>query len=53
MEVNERTYTFANFFGSYILNTRTVPGYHEINDGREHFTVKELFEIIDDYIEEA
>ena len=46
-------YKFSNFFGRYILNTRILPGYQEENSERFHFSEKEMFELIDDYIEDA
>jgi len=40
-----------NIFGSYIYNTKSVPGKQGMEEKKEK--ISKLFEIIDDYIEQA
>ena len=40
-------------FGSYIMNMRRVPGAEFHNEKEEKRKEKELFETIDDYVEQA
>ena len=40
-----------NIFGSYIYNTKVVPGRRRMEERKEK--IKQLFEIVDDYIEQA
>ena len=46
-------YETANIFGSYIMNMRRVPGAEFHNEKEEKRKEKELFETIDDYVEQA
>lgn len=41
------------FFGSYIRNTHTIYGYDEREEAERKRKEKEMFEIIEDYIEQA
>lgn len=41
-----------DFFGSYVKNTRVIPSVAE-EFNKEKVNQKEIFEIIDDYIEQA
>lgn len=47
----QRQYTIGNFFGAYVRNTIIVPGMKETEDEKKR--EKELFEIVEDYIEQA
>lgn len=40
-----------NIFGSYIYNTKVVPGRKKMEEKKEK--IKQLLEIVDDYIEQA
>ncbi len=40
-----------DFFGSYVKNTKTIPSAKESYEKREK--QREIFEVIDDYIEQA
>lgn len=40
-----------NIFGSYIYNTRIVPRKQKMEEKKEK--TRQLFEIVDDYIEQA
>ena len=40
-----------NIFGSYIYNTKFVPGKEKMEEKKEK--IRKLFEIVDDYIEQA
>ena len=46
-------YATANIFGSYIMNMRKVPGADFRNEKEEKQKEKDLFEAIDDYVEQA
>lgn len=48
-----KNYATANIFGSYILRMREVPGRKIIDELKEKKREKELFETIDDYVEQA
>lgn len=40
-----------NIFGSYIYNTKSIPGKQGMEEKKEK--INKLFEIVDDYIEQA
>lgn len=40
-------------FGTHVSNTRCVPGYTEATDENSKKKQEELFEIVDDYVEQA
>ncbi|MBS5284908.1 MAG: hypothetical protein KHY46_13790 [Clostridiales bacterium] len=44
---------YSCFFGPYILTTRIIPGKQQDNIKEEKERENELFEMIDDYIEQA
>lgn len=44
---------YSCFFGPYILTTRIIPGKQQDNIQEEKERENELFEMIDDYIEQA
>lgn len=46
-------YGLSDIFGPYIFNTRFVPGKEESADQKEKEKIRQLFEIVDDYIEQA
>lgn len=48
-----KSYATANIFGSYILRMREIPGRSTIDELKEKKKEKELFEVIDDYVEQA
>ena len=48
-----KNYATANIFGSCILKMREVPGRRIIDELKEKKREKELFETIDDYVEQA
>lgn len=52
MESMEKT-AVKNIFGSYIMNTRWVPGVKRDDSAKSIIREKELFEAVDDYIEQA
>lgn len=49
----QKNQTVNKIFGSYIDNTRSVPGYTEETDENSKKKEKELFEMVDDYVEQA
>ena len=48
-----RTGVTSNIFGSYVMNMRQVPGREEKNDAESKERERHLFEMVDDYIEQA
>lgn len=46
-------YGLSDIFGPYIFNTRVVPGKEGNADQKEKEKIRQLFEIVDDYIEQA
>ena len=48
-----KSYATANIFGSYIQRMREIPGRSIIDELKEKKKGKELFEVIDDYVEQA
>ncbi|MGN0403698.1 MAG: hypothetical protein ACI4F1_00600 [Bariatricus sp.] len=48
---NRSTVANRYIFGSYIWNTRVIPGREEAEDVKEK--QQQLFEMIEDYIEQA
>ena len=48
-----RTGVTNNIFGSYVMNMRQVPGREEKNDAEAKERERHLFEMVDDYIEQA
>ena len=48
-----KSYATANIFGSYILRMREIQGRSIIDELKEKKKEKELFEVIDDYVEQA
>ncbi|MGL6201505.1 MAG: hypothetical protein ACRC3H_21495 [Lachnospiraceae bacterium] len=43
----------SNIFGPYVLNTKVIPGLEKRDHEKEKKREAELFETIDDYIEQA
>jgi hypothetical protein len=48
-----RTGVTSNIFGSYVMNMRQVPGREEKEDAGAKERERHLFEMVDDYIEQA
>lgn len=48
-----RTGVTSNIFGSYVMNMRQVPGREEKSDAESKERERHLFEMVDDYIEQA
>ena len=48
-----RTGVTSNIFGSYVMNMRQVPGREEKADAGAKERERHLFEMVDDYIEQA
>ncbi len=48
-----KNYATANIFGPYILKMRQVPGRKCMNASRDKNREKQLFQMIDDYVEQA
>ncbi|WP_159441991.1 hypothetical protein [Clostridium sp. Marseille-P2415] len=49
----QKNQTVNKIFGSYIGNTRFVPGAAEEKDESSKKKEEELFEMVDDYVEQA
>lgn len=53
-ELNVRKcYATASIFGAVIINRRTIPGYADSGEGLSLKQQRELYEVVDDYIEQA
>lgn len=52
-QTNQMNYAAANIFGPYIVKTRVIPGVKCLDRKEEKKKEKELFESVDDYIEQA
>ncbi len=48
-----RTGVTSNIFGSYVMNMKYVPGKEEKEDAGAKERERHLFEMVDDYIEQA
>lgn len=48
-----KNYATANIFGPYILRMRQVPGRRCYNTPKEKDRERQLFQVIDDYVEQA
>lgn len=48
-----KNYATANIFGPYILRMRQIPGRKCVNTSRDKEREKQLFQVIDDYVEQA
>ena len=48
-----KNYATANIFGPYILRMRQIPGRKCANTSRDKEREKQLFQVIDDYVEKA
>ena len=48
-----KNYATANIFGPYILRMRQVPGLRCSNTTKEKDRERQLFQVIDDYVEQA
>lgn len=53
MTCAQKNYATADIFGKFIASRRVVPDRKEIDEGKAKRKEKELFETVDDYIEQA
>ena len=55
VQVQAGSYANKNIFGAYLLRMRTGPGWNgkPEEEKREKERERELFEVVDDYIEQA
>jgi len=53
MLAQRKAFALNNIFGPYVMNTRVVPGKEKQDTERDAKDRQEVFEAIEDYVEEA